>query len=121
MPNNMPDTLDQFLDAVFKAALWSTTDDKDKPLDQSYSVDDFDPEAKEIITTHAKSFWYRTYFYLSNEGSASELGHDFWLTSQGHGSGFWDGDWPTYGEMFTKLAQHYPTMDLTVEGSKIYL
>lgn len=21
-------------------------------------------------------------------------GHDFWLTRNGHGAGFWDGDWP---------------------------
>ena len=27
-------------------------------------------------------------------------GHDFWLTRNGHGAGFWDGDWiaPVAGE-----------------------
>lgn len=23
-----------------------------------------------------------------------QAGHDFWLTRNGHGAGFWDGDWP---------------------------
>ncbi len=23
-----------------------------------------------------------------------QAGHDFWLTRNGHGCGFWDGDWP---------------------------
>lgn len=29
-----------------------------------------------------------------NEGVAAHAGHDLWLTRQGHGSGFWDGDYP---------------------------
>ena len=29
------------------------------------------------------------------------IGHDFWLTRNGHGAGFWDGDWD---EDFEKLA-----------------
>lgn len=24
----------------------------------------------------------------------AQAGHDFWLTRNGHGAGFWDGDWP---------------------------
>jgi hypothetical protein len=24
---------------------------------------------------------------------AAQAGHDFWLTRNGHGAGFWDGDW----------------------------
>lgn len=27
-------------------------------------------------------------------GVSSQAGHDFWLTRNGHGAGFWDGDWP---------------------------
>ncbi len=23
-----------------------------------------------------------------------QAGHDFWLNRNGHGAGFWDGDWP---------------------------
>ena len=29
------------------------------------------------------------------------IGHDFWLTRNGHGAGFWDGDWD---EDFSKIA-----------------
>ena len=50
------------------------------------------------------------YYYIDNEneGTAEKAGHDFWLTSQGHGSGFWDGGWKIYGDMLTKLAKCYP-------------
>ncbi len=27
-------------------------------------------------------------------GDWTKAGHDFWLTRNGHGVGFWDGDWP---------------------------
>jgi len=31
---------------------------------------------------------------LKTEGDAiKQAGHDFWLTRNGHGAGFWDGDW----------------------------
>ena len=26
--------------------------------------------------------------------SAGHIGHDLWLTRNGHGAGFWDGDYP---------------------------
>lgn len=31
--------------------------------------------------------------------------HDFWLTRNGHGSGFWDGDWPNTGDKLTAIAK----------------
>lgn len=36
----------------------------------------------------------------------SKLGHDFWLTRNGHGSGFFDGDYEyLLGELLTDIAQ----------------
>jgi hypothetical protein len=52
------------------------------------------------------SFYSRIACYLSN-GEEARAGHDFWLTRNGHGAGFWDGDWPEHGDMFTKIAQGY--------------
>jgi hypothetical protein len=28
------------------------------------------------------------------DANPDRAGHDFWLTRNGHGCGFWDGDWP---------------------------
>ena len=38
-------------------------------------------------------------------------GHDFWLTRNGHGAGFWDGDWPETGERLTELAKAFGSSD----------
>lgn len=38
----------------------------------------------------------------------SKLGHDFWLTRNGHGAGFWDGDWgEENGKVLTELARSF--------------
>jgi len=45
----------------------------------------------------------------------SQMAHDFWLTRQGHGAGFWDGDYkePLATEL-TKLAKWHGTRDLYI-------
>jgi hypothetical protein len=37
------------------------------------------------------------------------------LTRNGHGAGFWDGDWPqTVGQRLTKAAKIYGSVDLVI-------
>lgn len=102
----------EFFNAMLVCALWSSTDENGEPLDRDYSISDIESDCLEELKAHAFSFWSRMWYYLDHESpngkSASDAGHDFWLTSQGHGSGFWDGDWPKYGEMLTKLSKCYP-------------
>jgi hypothetical protein len=41
-------------------------------------------------------------------------GHDFWLTRNGHGAGFWDGDWDdAIGERLTATSKAFGNVDLT--------
>ena len=50
-----------------------------------------------------------------SEREAAMAGHDFWLTRNGHGAGFWDGDWPLpYADLLDKAAQAAGTCDLYV-------
>lgn len=55
------------------------------------------------------------------EGEAASAGHDFWLTRNGHGAGFWDGDWdsvedngPEYGDRLTEAAEQFKEVCLYV-------
>jgi hypothetical protein len=44
----------------------------------------------------------------SNEYSELEqAGHDFWLTRNLHGAGFWDGDWPEVGDKLTAISEQF--------------
>lgn len=49
-----------------------------------------------------------------NEGDAyNKVAHDWILTRNGHGAGFWDGDWHApWGDRLTKLAQSRPELSL---------
>jgi hypothetical protein len=114
MPSITKADFDQFFQAYLTAALWSSTDGDGEPLDKDHTVDDIDQDCLETLKAHAFSFWSRMWYYLEHEKApftssiVTQAGYDFWLTSQGHGSGYWDGDWPKYGDMFTKLAKCYP-------------
>ncbi len=136
MLNTSPE-FEVFFNAYLEAALWSSTindgeeenpgDREGDPFDKHFGIEDFTPEAREILEAHCLSFWSRMHYYLKHEepkfqgDRAMQAGHDFWLTSNGHGAGFWDGDWPKYGEMLTKLSKCYPeiNLDMTEDRTKV--
>jgi hypothetical protein len=46
---------------------------------------------------------------------AARAGHDFWLTREGHGAGFWDGDYPEpQATRLTKASKAYGGFDLYI-------
>lgn len=88
------------------AMLWSTTDesrdDGGDPLDSKYFPHDLTPEFMQKCHADCVAFADRGRQWLTESnlvgvraGSSLEAmaGHDFWLTRNGHGAGFWDGDW----------------------------
>lgn len=103
----MPDPstpFDDFFRAYVACALWSSNDDDGEPLDDTYTDDDIDPDSLARMKEDALSF-YTAHHHLWRNGespSPSEYtidelaGHDFWLTRNGHGTGFWDRDPSVY-------------------------
>ena len=112
--------LDRFTLSYLDTALWSSTDDDGSPLDESYGIDDFTDE----FIAEAKQDCAA--FIAANEkdiaGKYARAGHDFWLTRNHHGAGFWDGDWPKdIGERLTEASHAFGTVDLYVgDDGQIY-
>ena len=113
--------LDEFARAYVEAALWSSTDNSDDqggdPLDQNYGIDDIAPETMELMVEDCADFQTRYAKLLADSGIAdSRAGHDFWLSRNGHGSGFFDED--TIDEEFQDplqdAARSYGEFDLYV-------
>ena len=106
-----------FLDAYIAVALWSSTDDNDTPLDENYTTGDLmDQMIEDCAAFIAKAD-------LPDE-RFTQAGHDFWLTRNGHGSGFWDRP-EVYGEEkaqeLTALAESFGPVDLYVgDDGRIY-
>jgi hypothetical protein len=110
--------MDTFTKAYIEAALWSSTDDDDKPLDDNYTMADIHPD------TLFKMVADCTDFQAANdlsEGTDKQAGHDFWLTRNGHGAGFWDGDWSETGDKLTEACKAWPEVYLYVgDDGRIY-
>jgi hypothetical protein len=78
-------------------ALWSSTDNSDpetggEPLDANYDVDDFTAEAQHQAEEDCAAFIEQAKAILAKveDIDFTQVGHDFWLTRNGHGAGFWD-------------------------------
>jgi hypothetical protein len=116
----------EFVDAYLEAALWSTSDESDEyggvALDQNYSIDDIAPETLARLKKDARLFLQMNESSIEADdspairkhGRYALAGHDFWLTQNGHGSGFWDGDWPQFGELLTEASKRFGEVDLYI-------
>ena len=99
----------EFIEAYFSAIDFTETGDTDQPGQGSELDDDFKRES--IIDCLA--FFSRIQCYLSDDNIV-QAGHDFWLTRNGHGVGFWDrpevyGN--TYASLFTGYAERAGSAD----------
>lgn len=84
--------LDDFTRAYVTAMLWSTTSSNtDHPFDRDYEESDLTYEA--IADIVEECAWFQEEYKEHIEYRWRQAGHDFWLTREGHGAGFWDGDW----------------------------
>lgn len=113
----MSDDKKRFLDAYIECALWSSTDNADdsggEPLDKNYDADDLAPECLAEFKRDCEGF---------QEANADDLasldpeqsGHDFWLTRNGHGAGFWDRGLGELGERLSKASKVYGSVDLVI-------
>lgn len=120
--------MDDFTRAFFECALWSSNDDGTpeggESLDENYTIDDIDPKCRASLEAECKRFQEENAADIatgvggrdSNGPFTREAraGHDFWLTRNRHGAGFWDGDWPEAGERLTAASQAFPEVTLYV-------
>ena len=96
-----------FLEQYLVTALWSSIDEKDNPFDDNYSIDDFSEEALKQADKDCDLFIEKAGDLL-NGFDDTDIAHDFWLTRQRHGAGFWDGDYPDeIGDKLTEIANDF--------------
>lgn len=115
--------VEQELEQYIAAALWTTNADHLDPegtgaagnLDDHFSAADLDPEALESMRADLTDLIHhadtRALELWESELGAGQVGHDFWLTRNGHGAGFWDRFMAepaaSYGRHLTDKAKPY--------------
>ena len=107
-----------------ETALWSSTDDDDNPLDRKYSILDIDRVSLHEQEVQLERFMNQAAILAPSlyEYDLTDIAHDFWLTRNRHGAGFWDGDYnESVGELLTALSHRFGECDLYVgDNGKLY-
>ena len=134
--DNRVGSVDEFTSAYLETALWSSMDESTpsggSPFNENYSFEDFSREAIEATIEDCAKFQEENAELLERayEGmghSERNAGHDFWMTRNSYGSGFWDGDWDAdwggyYGDALTEAAKKFGEVYLYLgDDGLIYL
>lgn len=89
--------------------------------DENYDANDIAPETLKEMVADCKKFQEENEEAIDSaevEGRHSNevlAGHDFWLTRNGHGAGFWDGGWSEpQAEQLTEASEAFGEYDLYV-------
>lgn len=125
--------LDTFTKHYLIAALWSShvynEDGNGTPLDNYFDLDDIGPncinqaieDCRDFQQSNAALLEQAYAFYVENGNAAHPdagspeacAGHDFWLTRNHHGAGFWDRGMPdALGKALTEAAHGYAGVDI---------
>ena len=118
--------MDKFTAGYIECALWASIDDDGEPLDSVYSADDLALEAVKQIEADCRDFQEAQSALLAKAAQDTDYsddyaGHDFFLTRNGHGAGFWDRGLGDIGHQLTAACKPYGSQDLYVgDDGKIY-
>jgi len=75
-----------------------------------FDQDDIDAASLQTMREEAEDFLKQAYPLVRE--NLSRAGHDFDLTRNHHGAGFWDGEWGKYGDRLTDLSHPYGELSL---------
>jgi hypothetical protein len=112
--------LDIATDAALECVLWSEYDESEVPLDANWDIHEFDWASRNRMEQWLTEF-------TSNalaEGLAihgidpTQFGHDFVLTANHHGAGFWDRGYGALGDRLTELTHGY-NMEVFVNDNHV--
>lgn len=104
--------MDKFTEAYIEALLWADCG-PDSECSEAH-LSDFAPETIKQIESDCAAFQAvakrsldLAYDYATKEYNEASAGHDFWLTRNGHGAGFWDRGLGAVGDQLTKDAKTF--------------
>lgn len=103
----------EMLNQYLATALWT------EELDH-LGISDFSESDIEVATLELQHFLELAGSFLEGSpATASDIGHDFWLSRNGHGVGFWDRPelYGTQGKVLTDLAETYRPAHVFVTDS----
>lgn len=110
------------LESYLSTALWSSTTYDEQgnsgaPMDDKYDTSDFTARARREAVKDLRGFFILAERAIDDSGlSHEQVAHDFWLTRNGHGCGFWDRGLGATGDALTSYAKTFGTSDVMETG-----
>ena len=124
----------EFLRGYITCALWSSPGDDDEPLDSTHDKTNLAGETLQAMKNDCAKFMADNEKdldeYTQNRAiprgadytEADCAGHDFWLTRNGHGAGFWDRGLGELGDRLSEAADAFGESHLYAgDDGKLYL
>ena len=98
--------VEKVLTGYLACALWASSDEDGRPLNGMATIDDISEASKEFARKECAAFLAENAELLdASELDEDQIGHDLWLTRNGHGTGFWDRNLNEVGYKLTKKAE----------------
>jgi hypothetical protein len=107
------DLHDAITEQYIYTMLWSEprSAEDDSSILNTHSVDELDVGARATVRAEVSQFLFA--LVTSGDAKALEMvgenpeqaAHDLFMTRNGHGCGFWDGDWEPCGDVLTRIAK----------------
>lgn len=120
--------LDEFTTAYLECALWSSSSYDENgengiPLDEDYDIEDISEESLAAAVKDCEQFRELCIEQLGEDAFADwsdeQAGHDFWLTRNGHGAGFWDRGLEN-GDELSKWARSFGSVHADAWDGKVH-
>jgi hypothetical protein len=119
----------EMIDQYVETLLWVGQDysrmigDNPTPMDENFGAEDVSAVARQEIEDDCHGF-LTIALDMDGAGSltAEDFGHNFALTRNGHGAGFWDKGWGELGAELTTWSKTFGEQDLYVgDDGKLYV
>jgi hypothetical protein len=108
------------LDQYIATALWSTDDSNGDSLARvGYDLSDATRLEMNVDLTAFCALVGSAGLADHQEIIDGDLAHDFWLTRNHHGSGFWGGDYPETGDRLSELSKKMGECELYVDDDNL--
>lgn len=113
--------MDTFTRSYFECLVWTglyfaDETSEGKPVDYRVSVswDRLPDDVRSQILADCESFQEEAGDLIGD--NLEQAGHDFCLSRNGHGAGFWDGGWGEHGDKLHAMTKPYGSQTLVACG-----
>lgn len=117
------DEISIILDAYLETAMWADADEGIDTGDLSFDEDTVRAARKDVQEFYTKTKSITDGINNRDDNFWRLFGHDFWLTRNGHGTGFWDKSnvYEGSGDELSEIATSMGPLNLYIDDGKIYI